>query len=130
MLTKKKGDRLPDEYVKEFSPSRMTVQSWLDRRELWSNFPSVHVQVSDFVVDSETQRLYVGKQALAAAPHKWLHGNVRVERVHDGWLKAEIVEGIRFERGNVANNKVYSLINLLYGVRKLDDTIKEDWWNT
>ncbi len=125
MLTKKKADKLPDEFIDDGYPRFPSVERWLKDREVWSRHSRVYVQTRDFIV-GEDNRLYVSKTAHTGT-NSWVGGSVPLKRVHDGWLRADIDENTKFKRGDVTKNHL--VVNILYKLVKLDDTIPLEWWN-
>lgn len=127
MLSKKKsGDRVPEENILDASPRHMTVLTWLKNREFWNAHGNVQVQVSDFVVDRTDGCLYVKLTAFATS-NRWVGSNIVLWRIHDGWLRAEYPSDCKFRLDDVKGNKHYRIINTLYKVVKVDDTV-HGWW--
>ncbi len=130
MLTKKKGDRVPKENIRGRSPRDMTVEGWLKDRDLWIAYPMVTVQDNDFVVDEENSCLYVKKTAYASGQGRWIGGCVYLWRIHTGWLRGEYDENHKFKTADVKDNKHWQIVNMVYKLVKVDDTIPLEWWNT
>lgn len=134
MLNKKKtAEKVPRENMEGwFQQDIITVENWMKYREFWSHYNGIMVQAEDFVVDVEEECLYVKKTAMATTRNKWggTRGNVQLWRVHDGWLRADYNERIKFKKDDVKDSKSYFKINLLYKVVKVGNIIKEDWWNS
>lgn len=135
MLNKKKGDRVPLEDIADTGEyDRISIENWLNNRELWNKYNGIMVHRKDFVVDREDRCLYVVASASGVTRNKWgggggSHVNIQLWRVHDGWLRADYPETMKFQLGDVQNSKAYVKINLLYKLVKVDDVIKESWWN-
>lgn len=126
MLTKRKADTLPEEFIDDGYPNHPSVERWLSDRDIWSKHGRVYVQKSDFIVDRETHKLYVKKTAFTSTG-SWVGGAVTLRRIHDGWLRAEFDDNYRFKVGEAT--KHHQIVNILYKLTKVDDTIPNDWWN-
>ncbi len=125
-MFKNKADTLPEEFIDDGYPDHPTVERWLKDREIWNKHSRVYVQFKDFIVDRETHKLFVNKTAWTST-HSWVGGSVTLRRIHDGWLRAEFDEGERFRLGEVT--KHHQIVNILYKLSKVDDTIPVAWWN-
>ncbi len=125
-MFKSKADTLPEEFIDDGYPENPTVERWLKDREIWNNHSRVYVQLKDFMVDRETHKLYVKKTAFTSTS-SWMGGSVTLRRIHDGWLRAEFDESYKFKLGD--KNKHYQLVNILYKLSKVDDTVPLAWWN-
>lgn len=126
-MFKSKADVLPEEFIDSGTPENPSVERWLGDREIWNNHQRVYVQSSDFMVDRETRHLYVKKTAYTSVNGSWVGGSVTLRRVHDGWVRAEFDENERFKIGDAT--KHHQLVNILYKLVKLDDTVPLAWWN-
>lgn len=123
---KEKADTLPEEFIKDNSINNPSVERWLKNRDYWMPHSTVYVQLRDFIVDRETQKLYVKKTA-SVATKSWVGGSITLRRIHTGYLRAEFDDSYRFNVGDAT--KHHQIIHILYKLTKVDDTVPLAWWN-
>jgi hypothetical protein len=128
MFEKKKADKIPDDFLYSKTDKLPSIELWFKDRDFWSNMPSVNVQGDDFKVDEENHQLYVSKTAMTSTLRWGIRTkNVRISRIHDGWLSAEFPDDITFELSDVKDSKHYRLINILYKISRVDNVVN-GWW--
>lgn len=127
LITKKKGDKVPEENRSDHHYKYPSVEKWMNDKELWNRNTNVYVQLHDFIVDREDGCLYVQKTAMTAQ-NSWVGGAVVLKRVHDGWLRAEFDENHKFKVGDAT--KHHQIVNILYKLVKVDNVIPLRWWNS